>query len=116
MIAIEWDPVTLANLLLCIAIVLLGILCWKRSRDLLPLWIAAGFGLFGISHAATLLGFREALTLPLLLIRTLAYLTVIYALVMHLKTTLIGREARDARADCDREERGPAAPGRNGQQ
>ncbi len=78
--AFEWDPILFVNLVLCIIIVLLGLLCYRRNPEPLPLYIGAAFGLFGVSHAATLLGFKVPLTIPLIIIRTLAYLLVIYAL------------------------------------
>ncbi len=110
--AIEWDPILFVNLVLCIIIVLLGIICYRRSHDPLPLFIAAAFGLFGISHAATLLGYRVPLTVPLIIIRTLAYLLVVYALVMHLKASMIAQESKQAWVDFFKEEsRQPASEG-----
>lgn len=102
--AIEWDPILFVNLGLCIIIVLLGILCYRRSHESLPLFIAAAFGLFGVSHAATLLGYKVPLTLPLIVIRTLAYILVIYALVMHLKSSMIAKETQQAWVDFFKEE------------
>jgi len=102
--AIEWDPILFVNLVLCIIIVLLGILCYKRSHESLPLFIGAAFGLFGVSHAVTLLGFKVPLTLPLIVIRALAYILVIYALFMHLKTSMIAKEAQLAWVDFFKEE------------
>ena len=102
--AIEWDPILFVNLVLCIIIVLLGILCYKRSHESLPLFIGAAFGLFGVSHAVTLLGFKVPLTIPLIVIRTLAYVLVIYALFMHLKTSMIAKEAQLAWIDFFKEE------------
>jgi hypothetical protein len=109
--AIEWDPILFVNLVLCIIIVALGILCNRKSHDSLPLFIAAAFGFFGVSHALTLLGFKVPLTIPLIVIRTLAYLLVVYALVIHLKTSLITQEAQAAWVDFFREETGQPAPG-----
>ena len=94
--AFEWDPILFVNLVLCIIIVLLGLLCYRRNPEPLPLYIGASFGLFGVSHAATLLGFKVALTLPLIIIRTLAYILVIYALWSHLQTSLIIKEGQQA--------------------
>ena len=102
--AIEWDPILFVNQVLCIIIVLLGILCYRRSHESLPLFIGAAFGLFGVSHAATLLGFKVPLTLPLIVIRALAYILVIYALVMHLKTSMIAKETQQAWVDFFKEE------------
>src|SRR4030042_6241579 len=114
--AIEWDPILFVNLVLCIIIVLLGSLCYRRSRESLPLFIAAAFGLFGISHAATLLGFKGPLTIPLIVIRAFAYLLVIYALVMHLKNSMIAKEARQAWVDFYKEESGQPSPEGKGQE
>ncbi len=75
--AFEWDPVLFVNLVLCIAIVILGVLCAKKSGEFLPLYIGAAFGLFGVSHAATLAGFKVPLTIPLIVVRTVDYLLVV---------------------------------------
>jgi CHASE2 domain-containing sensor protein len=109
---IEWDPILFVNLVLCIIIVLLGILSYRKSHEHLPLFIAAAFGLFGISHAATLVGWKVPLTIPLIIIRTLAYLLVIYALVMQLKTSMITKETQQAWVDFYKEE--TCTPSREG--
>ena len=90
--ALEWDPVTFINLVLCIVIVILAGLCFKKCRDNLPLYIGGAFGLFGISHAATLAGLKVPLTIPLIIIRTLAYVLVIIALYRHIQSSLIKKE------------------------
>ena len=104
---IEWDPILFVNLVLCIIIVLLGYLCYRRSHELLPVFIGAAFGLFGVSHAATLLGQKVPLTIPLIGIRTLAYILVIYALFMHLKNSMIAKEAKQAWVDFFKEDLQP---------
>jgi hypothetical protein len=111
---IEWDPILFVNLVLCVVIVLLGCLCYRKSHELLPLFIGVAFGLFGISHAATLLGFKGPLTVVLIVIRTLAYLLVVYALFMHLKSSLIAREAREAWSDFFQKEAQAPEPERAG--
>lgn len=95
----EWDPILFVNLLLCIGIVLLGFLCYRKSGDTLPAYIGAAFGLFGISHAATLAGFKVPLTIPLIVIRTLAYVLVLIALWQHLKNSMLQKEATQAWVD-----------------
>ena len=97
--AFEWDPIIFFNLILCIVIVILGVLCWMKSREQLPLYIAAAFGLFGVSHAATLAGLKDALTLPLIGIRALAYLLVVFALIQYLRSSLMAKETRQAWID-----------------
>jgi hypothetical protein len=91
---IEWDPVTFVNLLLCIIIVIMGYLSYRKSGDHLLLYVAVAFGLFGISHAATLLGLKNLLTIPLIIDRTLAYILIIMALMLELKKTMTDKETQ----------------------
>ncbi|AGB03220.1 hypothetical protein [Methanoregula formicica] len=95
------------NLVLCIVIVILGFLCFKKSGERLPAFIGAAFGLFGISHAATIAGLAASLELPLIVIRTLAYVLVIVALWLNLKSTLMQKETRQAWVDYFRGETAP---------
>ena len=74
------DPVILVNLILCGVIVVMGTWQYIRTRSRIELYVGTAFGLFGISHLLTLLGLAAGLTLPLIIIRLLAYLIVIYAL------------------------------------
>lgn len=92
---LEWISIPLVNLLLCIVIVILGYLCYRKSGEMLPAFIGAAFGLFGISHAATLAKLATAYEIPLILIRTLAYVIVIVALWLHMKNSLLQNEARE---------------------
>ncbi len=108
--AFQWDPVVFVNLMLCIVIVLLGLIIYRKSSEKLPLYIALAFGLFGISHAATLAGFAPTLTVPLIIIRTLAYLLVIYALFSHLTATLMQKEAKKAWVEFFKEDSGSEEP------
>jgi hypothetical protein len=74
------DPIYTANLVFCTVILLLGYWGYrKKSDDRTSLFIGIAFGLFGISHLATLLGLRATLGSALLIIRTIGYLTAIYA-------------------------------------
>ena len=77
-----WDTVTFINLVLCIVILVFGIIGWQRSKNLIPLYIAIAFGLFGLSHLATLLSLKNALNTLLIIIRLLAYLLVTYAVYL----------------------------------
>ena len=74
------DPVVLVNFILCIVIVAMGVWGYIRTKSRVELYVGTAFGLFGISHLLTLLGLAAGLTLPLIIIRLLAYLIVIYAL------------------------------------
>jgi hypothetical protein len=72
------DTITLVNLILCIAIVVLGCVGFRKTKDKWPLYIAISFGLFGLSHLLTLLGLKDTLEAFLIGIRTVAYLLVLY--------------------------------------
>ena len=75
--AFIWDPITAVNLVLSVIVLVLGYWGYKKSNDKVPLYVGIAFGLFGVSHIATLLDFKQSLVL--IIIRTLAYLIVIYA-------------------------------------
>jgi hypothetical protein len=77
-----WDTVTFINLVLCIVILAFGLLGWQRSKMVVPLYIAVAFGLFGLSHLATLLNLKVVLNTFLIIIRLLAYLLVTYAVYL----------------------------------
>ncbi|MCG7840401.1 MAG: hypothetical protein MIO87_00665 [Methanomassiliicoccales archaeon] len=48
--------VTIVNLLLCLVILAIGVLGYRRSRHAPPLILALVFGMFGLSHALVLTG------------------------------------------------------------
>jgi len=73
---------SLMNALLCVIIVALGYINYKKSGNKLTIFIAISFALFGISHLVTLVGLREAWFNFLITIRIVAYLIVISALYM----------------------------------
>lgn len=77
---IVWDPIYIVNLVLCVIILAFGLLGWRRSGKTLPLYIGIAFGLFGLSHLATILGLKDSLEAALIVVRTLAYLLVAFAL------------------------------------
>lgn len=74
------DLMYLVNLVLCIIIVILGYWGFKKSGDLVPLYIGAAFGLFGVSHLMMLIGLGATFESALIVIRILAYLIVIFAM------------------------------------
>ena len=76
--ALELIP--LANLLFSVLVVIVGLLAWRKTKLEFPLYIAAAFLLFGLSHFATLLGAGDATAIPLLAIRIIGYVLVIGAL------------------------------------
>ena len=74
------DTITIMNLVLCVVIVALAIVAYNSKKSMITLYIGAAFGLFGISHLVNLIGLGAELTDLLLIIRTLGYLIVIFAL------------------------------------
>ncbi len=81
----EIDLVTLANLLLCLAIVALGLLGYRRSKHTLPLMLAVVFALFGASHLLILLGMFNDLEMAVFAIRVAGYALVIYLLYRYVQ-------------------------------
>ncbi len=77
-----WDPIYAVNLVLCILILIFGMIGYRRSKSNIPLYIGMAFGLFGLSHLATLMGLKDALEITLVIVRTLAYLVVVIALYL----------------------------------
>ena len=73
-----WDTITVINLILCIVILVFGIMAWQRSKKRVQLYLGIAFGLFGLSHLATLLSLKDVLNTLLIVIRLLAYLLVTY--------------------------------------
>jgi hypothetical protein len=67
------------NLILCVIIFIFGLIGWRRSGKTLPLYIAIAFGLFGLSHLATILRLAAQMEVTLIIIRLAAYLIVVYA-------------------------------------
>ena len=76
------DPVTVVNFLLAVIILLLGIFEYKKSSDTMVLLIGTAFGLFALSHLLTLLGYAAAFDWFIIVIRIIAYLVVIYAILV----------------------------------
>ncbi len=77
-----WNALTFINLVLCVAILVLGIIGWERKKIKVVLYVAIAFALFGLSHLASLLGLGNALNILLIIIRTAAYVLVAYALFL----------------------------------
>jgi uncharacterized membrane protein len=75
-----WDPIYFVNLVLCVIILVFGLVGWRRSGKSSLLYLGVAFGLFGVSHLATLIGLKYSLENALVVVRTLAYLLVAFAL------------------------------------
>ena len=75
-----WDPITFLNLILSLIILFLGFWNYNKGNDIIPVFIGLAFGLFGLSHLLTLFGLKATLEIFLIIVRTLAYLLVIFAM------------------------------------
>ena len=75
------DPVIILNLIFCIIIVILAVIGYNKTNNTIPLYIGVSFGLFGISHLATILGYSSS-TMVLVILRGIAYIVIIYALYL----------------------------------
>jgi membrane associated rhomboid family serine protease len=70
------------NFALCVVIVALAVAAYNKKKNAVTLYIGAAFGLFGLSHLIVLLEFSGGtITTVLVIIRTIAYLIVIFALL-----------------------------------
>ena len=86
--ALVLDPMYIVNLTLCIIILVLGFFGYRKTGNPAPLYIGVAFGLFGVSHLATILGLKADLEAVLIVIRTATYLLVIFALYTILRKRL----------------------------
>lgn len=75
------DPITTLNLIACILILAISIWWSYRTENLIPLSIGLAFGLFGISHLATILGVIESYRTEFVIIRGFAYILVTAGLI-----------------------------------
>lgn len=75
------DPITIINFVLSFAILILGLAVYARRKDQLALYIGIAFGLFVFSHLTNLLDIAASITDLLIIIRAIAYLIVIFALL-----------------------------------
>ncbi len=74
--------INLMNLVFCIIILVLAFWIFARTKDTIPLYIGIAFLLFGSSHLAVLLTVERKFSGLFLVIRTVGYLAIIYALVL----------------------------------
>ena len=78
------DPAVLVNLLLCIVILVLGYMVYRKRNSISALFIAVAFGMFGLSHLSTLLGMSLFPEVTFVLLRICGYLFVAAALYVAL--------------------------------
>ena len=74
------DTTTIVNLALCVVVVALAIVAYTSKKSRIAMYIGIAFALYGVSHLMTLIGLATSLTDVLLVVRTLGYLVIIFAL------------------------------------
>jgi len=79
--------ITLLNFILNLAIIVVGLLAYRKSKNFVPLYFAGAFVIFASTHLLTLLGMAETLLYPILVLRTVAYLTLVFTLYKILATS-----------------------------
>jgi len=79
------DVVSLVNLIVSALISGLALWGYLTSRNKLLVYLSMGFGLFALSHLVLLAGLGDALALPIIIVRLLGYLVVLFALVVGMK-------------------------------
>ena len=91
----HWDTLTFINLILCIVILIFGIISYQRTKSRVALYVGTAFGLFGLTHLGALLGLNAnaAMNVVIIVIRTLAYLLVAYAMYLAAYSHVDGRKA-----------------------
>ena len=78
------DPAVLVNLLLCVIILALGYLVYRKRNSISALFIAVAFGMFGLSHLSTLLAQTLFPDITFVLLRICGYIFVAAALYLSL--------------------------------
>jgi len=81
----EVELVTLVNLLLCLAIVIMGTFGYMKSKHKTPLRLAVVFGLFAVSHALVMFDVSGEMDMVVFAIRVVAYSMVIFLLYRYIQ-------------------------------
>ena len=76
------EPIPVTNLLFSALIVIVGLIAYGRTKKDSPLYVAGAFLLFGLSHLATVLGLDVSLATPLLVLRIIGYLLILWMLYL----------------------------------
>ncbi len=80
MVTFPVDQITLVNFVLATAIFVLGLWGYRRSGRKTEAIVGAAFGLFAFTHLLVLLGTSRT-ELLILVVRVVAYLVVMYAML-----------------------------------
>ena len=72
-----WNTITFINFVFSLVIFIFGLVNWQRMKSKVVFYVAVAFGLFSLSHLASLINLNDTLNLLLIIIRIVAYLLVI---------------------------------------
>jgi hypothetical protein len=75
-----FDLITVLNFVLNLAIILVGLMAYMKTKNFVPLYIGLAFVLFSITHLLTLLDMATAMFYPIFVLRAMGYVTIIYTL------------------------------------
>lgn len=82
--AVTTDPVVVINFFLCLVILVMGYITYRRKENFSALLTGIAFGLFGLSHFTQLSGITGIPEVTFILIRVCGYTLVIAALWLYL--------------------------------
>ncbi|MBU4269883.1 hypothetical protein KJ644_01260 [Candidatus Dependentiae bacterium] len=74
------EPITVINLILCSLTAIFSFFIFRKTKDQFILKIALAFCFFALAHLITLFQLNIILTTPLIIIRTMAYLLIIWGI------------------------------------
>lgn len=75
-----FDLITVLNFVLNLAIIVVGLMAYMKTKGATQLYIALAFVLFSITHLLTLLDMATAMSTVIFVLRAMGYVTIIYAL------------------------------------
>lgn len=78
--AVTTDPIVVINFFLCLVILIMGSVIFKRKENFSAFLIGIAFGLFGVSHGIQLFGIVQVPEVTFILTRVCGYILVIAAL------------------------------------
>jgi len=83
-VPVNADPVLIVNFLLCLVILVMGFIIYRRKENFSAFMIGIAFGMFGLSHFTQLAGITSVPDVTFILIRVCGYILVIAALWLYL--------------------------------
>ena len=83
---LDLDPTYIVNLLLSLIILFGSLYAYMKSKSKIPLYIALGFGLFGLTHLFLIIGINGNYGLYILALRAISGLVIIFGVYTMWKT------------------------------